>query len=66
MKVVGHRSTGTNGDVTLLLLPERVNTWSTGMEILFPDFEAAPTVVDLATGRDAELLRVIEVLRTGN
>ncbi|RJS21962.1 peptidase S41 [Corallococcus sp. H22C18031201] len=76
--VVGRQSAGTNGNVTYMLLPGRVTPRLTGMELLFPDrshfhgvgivpdFEAGPTAEDLAAGRDAELLRAIEVLRTGH
>ncbi|MBJ6764990.1 peptidase S41 [Myxococcaceae bacterium JPH2] len=78
VKVVGRRSAGTNGNITELLLPGRVTPLFTGMEILFPDrsrfhgvgivpdFEVFPTAADLAAGTDVELLRAIEVLRTGH
>ncbi|WP_052351129.1 S41 family peptidase [Myxococcus stipitatus] len=75
--VVGRRSAGTNGSVTKMLLPGSMNVWFTGMEVLYPDrtrfhgvgivpdIEVSPTASDLATGRDPELLRAIEFLRTG-
>lgn len=75
--VIGRQSAGTNGNITQLLMPGRMLAWFTGMEILFPDrsrfhgvgivpdIEAAPTALDLAEGRDTELLRAIEYLRTG-
>ncbi|MFY2564065.1 S41 family peptidase [Corallococcus terminator] len=75
--VVGRRSAGTNGNITYLLLPGLMSACFTGMEVLFqsretfhgvgivPDIEVAPTASDIATGRDAELLRAIEYLRTG-
>ncbi|AGC45242.1 peptidase, S41 family protein [Myxococcus stipitatus DSM 14675] len=77
VKVVGRRSAGTNGVVARLLMPGGMLAWFTGMEMLFPDrstfhgvgivpdIESTPTAVDLAAGRDTELLRAIEYLRTG-
>ncbi|MCP3057435.1 S41 family peptidase [Myxococcus sp. K38C18041901] len=75
--VIGRRSAGTNGNVTRLLLPGQLAVSFTGMGILFPDqsrfhgvgivphIEVAPTVQDIATGTDPELLRAIQFLRTG-
>ncbi|WP_342381981.1 S41 family peptidase [Myxococcus stipitatus] len=75
--VIGRRSAGTNGNLTQLQLPGRMTVWFTGMEVLFPDrstfhgvgivpdIESTPTLSDLAAGRDTELLRAIEYLRTG-
>ncbi|MCY1020433.1 S41 family peptidase [Pyxidicoccus sp. MSG2] len=74
VRVVGQRSAGTNGNVTMLQLPGAFRFISTGAEVLFPDrstfhgvgivpdVEVAPTAEDLATGRDAELLAAIELL----
>ncbi|WP_241758195.1 S41 family peptidase [Myxococcus landrumensis] len=75
--VIGRRSAGTNGAISQLLLPGYMVAWFTGMKVLFPDgsrfhgvgivpdIEAAPTASDIAAGRDTELLRAIEYLRTG-
>ncbi|MCP3165682.1 S41 family peptidase [Myxococcus qinghaiensis] len=75
--VVGRRSAGTNGNITYLLLPGLMSACFTSMEVLHqnrerfhgigivPDIEVAPTASDIATGRDPELLRAIEYLRTG-
>ncbi|AKF86593.1 hypothetical protein MFUL124B02_29840 [Myxococcus fulvus 124B02] len=75
--VIGRRSAGTNGNVTRLLLPGQMAVSFTGMGILFPDqsrfhgvgivphIEVAPTVQDIATGTDPELLRAIQFLHTG-
>ncbi|WP_275900272.1 S41 family peptidase [Pyxidicoccus trucidator] len=74
VRVVGQRSAGTNGNITTLLLPGFIQFLFTGMEVLHPDgstfhgvgivpdVEAAPTAEDIATGRDPELLKAIELL----
>ncbi|NMO23166.1 peptidase S41 [Pyxidicoccus fallax] len=76
--VIGRRSAGTNGNITRLSLPGRMMVYFTGMEVLFPDrtrfhgvgivpdIESAPTAVDIAAGRDTELLRAIQFLTSGN
>ena len=75
--VVGRQSAGTNGNITALYMPGRMTVTFTGMEVLFPDrtryhgvgiipdIVAAPTVADIAEGRDSELLRAIQLLQTG-
>lgn len=77
VRVVGRRSAGTNGDITLLRLPGNGAFIFTGMEVLMPDHspfhgigivpdvEVLPTAEDFAAGRDPELLKAIEVLRSG-
>jgi hypothetical protein len=74
VRVVGQRSAGTNGNVTMLVLPGAFRFISTGTEVLFPDrstfhgvgivpdVAVAPTAEDLAAGRDSELLGAIELL----
>lgn len=76
-RVVGRRTAGTNGNITELVLPGSVRFMFSGVEVLFPDHstyhgvgivpdvEAAPTVEDLATGRDTELLKAVELLQAG-
>ncbi|WP_255208517.1 MULTISPECIES: S41 family peptidase [unclassified Myxococcus] len=75
VRVVGQRSAGTNGNITNLLLPGGFRFMYTGMEVLrpdrstfhgvgiVPDEEIVPTTEDFATGRDAVLLKAIDVLQ---
>lgn len=75
VRVVGQRSAGTNGNVTNLLLPGGFRFMYTGMEVLrpdrstfhgvgiVPDEEIVPTTEDFAIGRDAALLKAINVLQ---
>jgi C-terminal processing protease CtpA/Prc len=75
--VIGRQSAGTNGNITGLALPGAVMSNFTGMEVLFsdrtpfhgvgivPHLQVEPTAEDLAAGRDAELLRAIQFLSTG-
>ena len=77
VRVVGQRSAGTNGSITNLMLPGRIQFMFTGTEVRFPDrstfhgvgivpdVEVKPTASDLATGRDPELLKAIELLQSG-
>jgi C-terminal processing protease CtpA/Prc len=75
--VIGRRSAATNGNLTRLFMPGVASASFTGMEVLNPDgsrfhgvgivpqLEVEPTAADLAEGRDAELLRAIQFLQTG-
>ncbi|WP_174259957.1 S41 family peptidase [Myxococcus xanthus] len=75
VRVVGQRSAGTNGNITKLVLPDGFRFMYTGMEVLrpdrptfhgvgiVPDEEIVPTTEDFATGRDATLLKAIDVLQ---
>lgn len=74
VKVVGRTSAGTTGSVTGLLLPGNFAFFLTGMEARFPDgsvhfgkgvtpsVPVAPTIADLAMGRDSDLLAAIAAL----
>jgi C-terminal processing protease CtpA/Prc len=72
--VVGQVSAGTNGNVTSVQLPGHFNFRFTGMQLLdpaggrfmgvgiVPDIPVDPDPLDLAAGKDPELLRAIQPL----
>lgn len=77
VRVVGRRTAGTNGNITRLRLQGGFWFYYTGMEVLYPDgstfhgvgvvpeAEVAPSLEDLAAERDPELLKAIELLKSG-
>lgn len=77
VRVVGRRTAGTNGNITRLRLQGGFWFYYTGMEVLYPDgstfhgvgvvpeVEVVPSLEDLAAERDPELLKAIELLKSG-
>jgi|GEM_PF-933826 len=72
---LGRRSAGTNGNITGVVLPGGLIFTFTGMEILWrdkkpfhgiglvPEVKIAPSIQDIAKGKDSVLLKAIETLK---
>jgi hypothetical protein len=75
VKVIGSTTGGTDGNVSLIVLPGRMYTWISGIGILYPDGTETqrkgvkidevvkPTIAGLKAGRDELLERAITVLK---
>jgi C-terminal processing protease CtpA/Prc len=76
-KLIGSQTSGSNGDVTNLVLPGGYYVSFSGHDVrhadgrqlqrigLVPDIEARPTIEGVREGRDEVLDRALSFLRTG-